>query len=109
MYLILDPKDEWVDRSDDRKEKKLGKITVTVPRDYEFPRPAFCPCCLRPMRDVTDPSSYEANSCCFSCDIKFARPNIAKWKEGWRPSREEVDLFLSENGLINISKNVLDQ
>lgn len=109
MYLTLDPKVEWSDRSDDRKERRIGKFVVTIPKEYAFPRPVFCPCCQRPMRDAQDQTSFDKHSCCFSCDNKFARSNIERWKEGWRPSAEDVNKFLQESGFEALTKNVLDQ
>jgi hypothetical protein len=109
MYLTLDPTIEWADRSDDRKERKIGRFVVTIPKEYEFPRPVFCPCCDRPMRDAQDQVSFDKNSCCFSCDNKFARPNREKWSSGWRPSPDEVQQYLQESGYDVTAKNVLDQ
>jgi hypothetical protein len=43
------------------------------------------------MKDYQDDKSFEEYGCCEFCDTNIVRPNMKKWKEGWRPSNEEIE------------------
>jgi hypothetical protein len=106
MCFILD-RLTWDDdpKDPDRHITKLGKLIITVPRDYVMPHPMFCPVCLRPMRDTADHLSFDVHGCCDFCDTHFARPNRVKWAEGWRPSHDEVTVLLNEKCLGVVIEN----
>jgi hypothetical protein len=53
-------------------------------------RPIFCPLCDSIMRTDLDEDAYKKFECCDSCATNWAYPNKEKWKDGWRPSSDEV-------------------
>ncbi len=58
----------------------------------EYRVPIFCPVCAGLMKGKST-FSYYNYGCCIDCQIYFLedRPEtIAKWKNGWRPSPDEV-------------------
>ena len=107
MSLFLDDA-VWVESDDDRKITVIGSITISIPRDYVNPRPLFCPVCFRPMRFADDVSSYDDHNCCSFCDIHFARPNREKWKNGWRPPREDIEALIADRHLDDLPKTLLN-
>ena len=52
--------------------------------------PLDCPVCSLSIRDQQDIMSYAAHQCCTECKITWVEPNLAKWKNGWRPSEERI-------------------
>jgi len=68
----------------DRKE-----YVVLFPSDVEVV-PLCCPVCTYVMRSKPDEEEFSKNKCCHDCAVKFAYPNIEKWKNGWRPTAEEL-------------------
>jgi hypothetical protein len=61
--------------------------------NYELRVPIFCPVCSGLMKGKST-NSYYNFGCCVDCQIYFLedRPaTIEKWKNGWRPSPEEIE------------------
>jgi len=55
--------------------------------------PSFCPICSGLMKGRSTYTFYDFG-CCIDCKIWFLedRPQkIVKWKEGWRPSPEDIN------------------
>lgn len=63
---------------------------VIVPKDRDDSIPLFCELCEGIMRSELDEESHKKFNCCDSCATFWAYPNKEKWKEGWRPTSEEV-------------------
>ena len=60
--------------------------------DLDLRVPSFCPVCSGLMKGRSTFTFYDY-SCCIDCYIFFleGRPDkIQKWKDGWRPSEEEL-------------------
>lgn len=58
--------------------------------------PVFCPVCRGLMKGKSTYSYYNYG-CCMDCQIYFLedRPNkIQAWKDGWRPTPEEVQKMI---------------
>jgi ubiquitin C-terminal hydrolase len=53
----------------------------------------FCPICEFVMTSYSDYEAYEEYACCKECFLKFVESRKKKWKEGWRPKREEIDRY----------------
>lgn len=53
-------------------------------------QPLFCPVCEVIMRSIMDDDAYKKFTCCDSCSIIWAYSNRDKWKNGWRPTSDEV-------------------
>jgi hypothetical protein len=71
---------------DDRPEG----FVVIVPVDAEPSIPLACPICRHVMRSRDDEVSYNEFQCCDRCARLWAHPNRQAWKDGWRPSAEQV-------------------
>ena len=52
--------------------------------------PLECNVCGSLLKDFDDMIEYKQYNCCYNCSIKWAQHNDAEWKNGWRPSQEEV-------------------
>lgn len=66
----------------------------------EIEIPFFCPVCNFAMSTITDEESFRRVSCCRECEMEFAEKNLEKWKEGIRPSSEEVESKISEREIL---------
>ena len=58
--------------------------------------PVFCPVCCGLMKGKSTYSYYNYG-CCMDCQIYFLedRPEkIKAWKEGWRPTKEQIDVMI---------------
>jgi len=51
----------------------------------------FCPICEFIMNQMSDPDFYQEFGCCSSCGMKFAQSRRDEWKNGWRPSKKQID------------------
>ncbi len=52
--------------------------------------PTFCPICERIMKGSMSTRSYYDFGCCSVCYIEFVEDREQKWKDGWRPSEEDL-------------------
>tara|TARA_B100000214_G_C23711238_1_gene509832 strand:+ start:375 stop:662 length:288 start_codon:yes stop_codon:yes gene_type:complete len=55
--------------------------------------PAFCPICSFSMSSVMDFEHFKEYECCSFCFSKFVEPRKKIWKNGWRPSNEQIEEF----------------
>ena len=69
--------------------KIIDGITVIIPESYT-PSPKDCEICGLAFRHQEDYAEHERYGCCIDCSLHFMQPNRKKWKNGWRPSKEEV-------------------
>lgn len=86
----------WKPYLNNRLIAKQEDYYVILPEDYELPIPLDCPLCKRLLRTKDDESSYLEFSCCNYCALKFAHARRKEWKEGWRPSKEQIKEVLEE-------------
>lgn len=54
--------------------------------------PIFCPQCSQLMKGKST-NSYFDFGVCVGCKIQFIEGREAKWKDGWRPSEQEVEAY----------------
>ena len=82
---------EWKKYTNDRliAEHPAG-FFIIKPETTEDTQPLLCPVCKAFMNSFYDDESYKSFSCCDRCASTWARQNKDKWKEGWRPSEEEI-------------------
>lgn len=52
--------------------------------------PFSCPVCDTVLRTQDDEHSYEKFQCCSFCAINWAYPNVERWKNGWRPDKNDA-------------------
>jgi hypothetical protein len=50
--------------------------------------------------------AYERVGCCRACEDNFAELNLEKWKNGWRPSKEDVILKKKERNSLLFARYV---
>ena len=56
----------------------------------ETTMPLCCPVCETVFRTRLDEEEYKRLECCAICAKAWAYPNIERWKNGWRPTSDEV-------------------
>ena len=67
-------------------------FAVIRPIGAPEPIPFECMHCGMLMRDQSDPETYTKKGCCSRCSTMWAEGlNAARWEEGWRPERDEVE------------------
>jgi len=52
--------------------------------------PAWCPVCDEVMKGSISTQTYFKWGCCMHCHIEFVEDREERWKNGWRPSPDEV-------------------
>jgi|6_EtaG_2_1085325.scaffolds.fasta_scaffold158881_1 hypothetical protein len=67
-------------------------LVVMISKNLNFV-PLECPTCCLLMSDNRDSSSYLTFGCCNDCLMEVAQPNMERWKDGWRPSKEDRKLI----------------
>jgi hypothetical protein len=65
--------------------------------------PLFCPLCKFCMRTYDDRTSYETKECCYKCALTFADSRLEQWKDGWRPTTEEIQEEVDKRLSIPVS------
>ena len=94
---------EWKPYLNDRLIKECDEFYVIKPDEVRDTVPFSCPVCDYLMRTSDDERSYHNFKCCESCETFWARPNLSLWKNGWRPSKEQVDSKLQGRKKITIN------
>lgn len=52
--------------------------------------PPWCPFCGLPMKGKSTQKFYDFG-CCIVCFIHFVEHREQRWRDGWRPTRADVD------------------
>lgn len=82
---------EWKSYLRDRVIAKHPKnFYIIKPRDAEAGVPLSCPVCDTLMRSRDDENAWHDFSCCHMCSMAWAAPRRKEWKEGWRPSEQDL-------------------
>lgn len=63
---------------------------IIKPENYIVESDVFCSVCGSTMRGSLDDDALLKFGCCDSCATFWAYPNKDRWKEGWRPTSDEV-------------------
>lgn len=58
--------------------------------------PPWCPLCGKPMMGRSTSTYYDFGVCVY-CFIQFIEGREQRWKDGWRPSGEQISAYLSQN------------
>lgn len=82
---------EWKPYLKDRliKQDPLGFVVI-VPANAMPATPLVCPVCDFVMRTRDDETSHAELQCCHRCALLWAHARRAEWKQGWRPSADQV-------------------
>ena len=71
--------------------KIIEKPDFDIVIDENFTKMKFdCPVCKLVLRGLEDVESVQSYGLCVDCQDYFYWPNLDKWKNGWRPKKEEV-------------------
>jgi len=79
--------------------------------DQSLRVPAFCPICSGLMMGRSTYSWYDYGTC-VNCFIYFIEGRVQRWKEGWRPSAEELCRYkeiAEDKDKIDVSSLVTDE
>lgn len=79
------------------------KIICNQEFDEENIIPTFCKICESTIRTEDDSKSASKFKACFNCSVDFIYPNIELWKDGWRPSRDEINSKLKLRSAIMLN------
>jgi len=71
-------------------EERSEGFVVIVPVGAEPPVPLACTLCSHVMRTREDEVSHYEFGCCERCARLWAHARRAAWKDGWRPSADQV-------------------
>ena len=83
---------DWKPYLNDRLIKEHDGFYVIKPSETNDDNvPLACPVCSYLLRTFDDEKSYRNFKCCESCETHWARPNLKMWKEGWRPSKNQIE------------------
>jgi len=83
---------EWLPYPRDRKIMKKEDYSVIVPAGHDETKngmPLFCDICSFSF-STDDEKSYEMFGCCSSCADMWAYSHKNEWKQGWRPSEDQI-------------------
>lgn len=96
---------EWKPYPKDRRfaEHPTGFVIIRPLDDDEQPVPLSCPVCEALMRSRDDEASYGEFQCCNRCALAWAHARRKEWKEGWRPSPEQVERLESERPPLTVT------
>jgi len=81
----------WRPYLNNRLIKDCDGFFVIKPEQEKETIPLACPVCEYLLRTAADEKSYHQFKCCEHCETFWARPNQPAWKEGWRPTKEQVN------------------
>ena len=76
--------------------KKQYKNIVIYSCDEQTTNPTFCPICGFAMRNIEDRFSYSSYNCCNSCENKWVYKDLNAWKNGVKPTIDEINLYINE-------------
>ncbi len=65
-------------------------FVIIKPVEDDTPTPLACPICEALLRSRDDEVSYRDYECCYRCAMNWAHARRKEWKEGWRPTPEQV-------------------
>lgn len=80
----------WQPYIDDRLIMRKPRYVIIKPADAEPNVPICCPLCESLMKNRDDEVAFIDFGCCHLCALLWAHPRRQAWKDGWRPSIDEV-------------------
>jgi hypothetical protein len=97
---------DWKPYLNDRVIKECNGFYIIKPSQEKSVVPLSCPVCNYLFRTFDDEKSYRDFECCESCETHWARPNLTKWRQGWRPDKCDVLKKASERKKITVNIHV---
>ena len=94
---------DWKSYTNNRLIQKFDGYFVIVPEGYLGSKtmPLFCDVCSIRFCSVEDEKSYDEFECCSSCADTWAYSKKSEWKNGWRPSKEQVENSIERRIFVN--------
>jgi hypothetical protein len=83
-------------------KKDYKNIKIYMNEDIES-LPTFCPVCGYALRNIEDKFSYSSYKCCNSCENKWVYLNPGEWKNGKRPTNDELEKYINEKVDIELN------
>ena len=72
-------------------DKFIEKSDMVIVITEGFEKSVFdCPTCKLVLRGLEDIQAMQKHGACHDCVEFFYWPNIERWKNGWRPKKEDV-------------------
>lgn len=97
---------DWAPYFRDRLIRDNGTHFVIRPMNVENPVPLSCDLCSTLYRSREDESSHLEFGCCNSCAMRWAHPDRKRWKDGWRPTKDQVQDNISLRSQIKVVINL---
>jgi hypothetical protein len=98
--------DEWDEYYDGKLAMMRDGYVLVKPCETADIVPLACPVCDMLMSSRDDVDNYRQKSCCEKCAFKWADMYLSKWKDGWRPSKDEIEIEVLARQAIPIKFNV---
>lgn len=80
---------KWTRGAEGYFRQEVGYVVVVDDPDH-VPVPLCCDICDLPMAAPEDQRSYLSFGCCDSCYLRWVQSRTQAWRDGWRPSPEEL-------------------
>ena len=95
--------EDWKIYPNNRKFVHRESYILIVPNDYDKPKnmPLFCDVCEIRFANKEDEKTYKSFGCCSSCADTWAYSHKEMWKEGWRPSKQQIEESVRKRCFVN--------
>ena len=79
-------------------EKKAGYVDLSDQSEKvnPFMVPAWCPQCGMPMKGKESTHTFYNYGVCSMCFIGFIEGSEQRWKDGWRPTAEQIKAYTNK-------------
>ena len=96
---VQDFRSNWLPEKEqaylDQLKHKTAKPSPKEQRSGVKKPDRSCPVCKTYSFSIKDDLYMNRFKCCYDCYIDFAKSRPKQWSDGWRPSDEDVEKFLS--------------
>jgi len=96
---------EWKSYPNNRKILCKDDYSIIVPESFNLDKnesmPIFCEVCSIRFGNRDDEIAYKKFKCCSACADQWAYANKERWQLGWRPSEEQVAIFVEKRNFSN--------
>lgn len=99
-------KDEWQSYPNDRKMMREDGFVVIVPNDAGEALPLWCDVCETLYRSSDDEAAHLEFGCCHTCALAWAHARREQWKNGWRPTQEQVEEHLKQRPPLSLDVHI---
>ena len=94
--------EQWKPYPKNRKICFEEEYAIIVPEaPLENGMPLFCEVCDFAFFSIDDEKSYSEFKCCSMCADEWAYAYKEKWKNGWRPTEDQMILYLKKRSIVS--------